>query len=329
VSLRHLGFVDLPAHAKAGGFDHAAVHEPTGRIYVAHTANDAIDVIDIDARRHVGSIPGLTGVAGALVAEPDLVFTSNRGENTVGVFRMGGPEMAPHTPQRSGRPGGAAAPLEPGRVEKIGVGIRPNGLAYDPRRGRLLAAHVGDPAVSGSCSVSVVDVRARKRIADVAVAGRTRWTVYDPVADAFHVNIADPPQIVVVDAGDPVRIRRVVAAPHAGPHGLDIDVGRRRLFCACDAGVLVELDADSGEIVATEAIAGVPDVVFFNTALARLYVAIGDPGVIEVFDTTPLRRRETVPTETGAHTLSFDGTRNIVCAFLPGSHRAAVYQDRP
>ena len=308
MSLRHLGFVDLPAHAKAGGFDHAAVHEPTGRIYVAHTANDAIDVIDIDARRHVDSIPGLTGVAGALVAEPDLVFTSNRGENTVGVFRMGGPEMAPH---------------------KIGVGIRPNGLAYDPRRGRLLAAHVGDPAVSGSCSVSVVDVRPRKRIADVAVAGRTRWTVYDPVADAFHVNIADPPQIVVVDAGDPVRIRRVVAVPHAGPHGLDIDVGRRRLFCACDARVLVELDADSGEIVATEAIAGVPDVVFFNTALARLYVAIGDPGVIEVFDTTPLRRRETVPTETGAHTLSFDGTRHIVCAFLPGSHRAAVYQDRP
>ena len=305
MALRPLGFIDLPAHVKAGGFDHAAVRPPTGQIYVAHTANDAVDVIDIQKERYLFSIGGLTGVAGALVAEPDLVFTSNRAENTVGVFTAG----------------------ERPRVEKIGVGIHPNGLAYDPGRARLLAAHVGDPARPGSYTVSIIDVPARKRVADVAVAGRTRWTVYDPLADAFHVNIADPPQIAVLEPGDPVRIRRVVAIPHAGPHGLDIDVMRRRLFCACDAGVLLELDADSGQVLATETIAGVPDVVFFNAALGRLYVAIGDPGVIEVFDTTPLRRRETVATEPGAHTLSFDAMRNVVCAFLPASHRAAVYRD--
>jgi hypothetical protein len=222
MTLRHLGFIDLPAHVKAGGFDHAAVRPPTGQIYVAHTANDAVDVIDIQKERYLFSIGGLTGVAGALVAEPDLVFTSNRAENTVGVFTAG----------------------ERPRVEKIGVGIHPNGLAYDPGRARLLAAHVGDPARPGSYTVSIIDVPARKRVADVAVAGRTRWAVYDPLADAFHVNIADPPQIVVLEPGDPVRIRRVVAIPHAGPHGLDIDVTRRRLFCACDAGVLLALDAD-------------------------------------------------------------------------------------
>jgi DNA-binding beta-propeller fold protein YncE len=304
VALRHVGFVDLPPHLKGGGFDHAAVHEPTGRIYVAHTANDAVDVIDITAQRYLRSIPDLSAVAGALVAEPDLIFTSNRGENTVGLFTAD----VPH-------------------VEKIGVGIRPNGLAYDPRRSRLLVAHVGDPGIADSFTVSVIDVRARKRIADVAVAGRTRWAIYDPVGDAFHVNIADPPQIIVVESGDPVRIRRVVAMPHAGPHGLDIDVARRRLFCACDAGVLVAVDADSGELVESHPISGVPDVVFFNAALGDLYVAIGDPGVIEVFETAVLARRETVPTEAGAHTLSFDATRNIVCAFMPATHRAAVYED--
>jgi hypothetical protein len=99
------------------------------------------------------------------------------------------------------------------------------------------------------------------------------------------------------------------------------------LFCACDARVLLEVDADTGQILASEPITGVPDVVFFNAALSRLYVAIGDPGVIEVFDTTPLRRQEAVVTEPGAHTLSFDAARNIVCAFLPASHRAAVYED--
>ena len=36
MALRHLGFVELPAHVKSGGFDHTAVHEPTGRIHQDH-----------------------------------------------------------------------------------------------------------------------------------------------------------------------------------------------------------------------------------------------------------------------------------------------------
>src|SRR5262249_7360416 len=269
MSLRPVGFVDLPAHSKAGGFDHAAVDESTGRIYVAHTANDAVDIIDVEARKYVGSIGGLTGVAGALVVPGrNLLLTSNRGENTIGIARLD----------------------DATSVHKVPVGIRPNGLAYDPLRGRVLVAHVGDPGIPDSCTVSIVDVVSRERIADVRVAGRTRWAVYDPVADVYHVNIADPPQIVIIGAGDPVYIRRVVPIEHAGPHGLDIDVAGRRLFCACDAGVVVEIEADGGEALRAEPIAGVPDVVFLDVGLHRLYVAVGDPGVIEVFDTAPLRR---------------------------------------
>jgi DNA-binding beta-propeller fold protein YncE len=308
MALRHLGFIELPPHQGSGGFDHAAVHEPTGHVYVAHTANDAVDVMDVEQRKYLASITGLPAVAGALMApSADLVFTSNRGENTVGIGR----------------------PSDFGPPDKVAVGVKPNGLAYDPRRGRLLSAHVGDPAIPGSRTVSLVDVEARKVVADVPVAGRTRWTVYDPEADAFHVNIMDPPLITVVDAADPVGIRRVVPIAHAGPHGLDLDAARRRVFCACDAGVLVEVDADTGRVLTEAPIAGPPDVIFFNPALSRLYVAIGEPGVIDVFDTSPLRRRETVVTEAGAHTLSFDAVRNMVCAFLPASRRAAIYLDGP
>jgi DNA-binding beta-propeller fold protein YncE len=233
------------------------------------------------------------------------VFTSNRGEDTVGIFSVS----------------------DERRVDKMGVGRKPNGLSFDPGRKRLLSAHVGDPKEPGSTTVSVIDVAKRQRIADVPVAGRTRWTVYDPRADVFHVNIADPSQIAVVSAGDPIGIKRVVSVPHAGAHGLDIDVARRRLYCACDAGLLVEIGADDGTVRAAERIAGVPDVVFFNAGLGHVYVAIGDPGVIEVFETEPLRRLQTVTTEAGAHTLSFDATRNLVCALLPASHRAAMYRD--
>ena len=214
MALHHVGYIDLPLHARPGGFDHAAVHRRSGRVYVAHTANDAIDVIDGLTHRYVSSIPDLTSVAGALVSdEHDHVFTSNRGENTVGIFSASDPAI----------------------VAKVGVGVRPNGLAYDPGRRRLLAANVGDPASPGSFTVSVIDVEQRTRIADIPVAGRTRWTVFDPDADIFHVNIADPPQVAVVDPAEPVGVRRIVTIPSAGPHGLDIDRATRRLFCACDA----------------------------------------------------------------------------------------------
>src|SRR6185369_10426232 len=109
--------------------------------------------------------------------------------------------------------------------------------------------------------------------------------------------------------------------------GLDLDPATRRLFCACDGRVLLVVDAQSGAVRSEHAISGVPDVVFRNAACTHLYVTIGDPGVIDVFDTETMRRLESVPTERGAHTIGYDATHDTVYAFLPGTHRAAVYQD--
>jgi hypothetical protein len=69
VGLRLEGYIDLPDHSSPGGFDHAAVHRGGRRLYVAHTANDAIDVIDLAEGRYLESVGDLTGVAGALVDE--------------------------------------------------------------------------------------------------------------------------------------------------------------------------------------------------------------------------------------------------------------------
>ena len=91
--LQRLGFIDLPAHVGSGGFDDAAVHEPTGRVYVADTANDAVDVIDIEAGKHVGSIGGLTAVAGALVTtSPELgLHLESRREHRSSWYRRATP----------------------------------------------------------------------------------------------------------------------------------------------------------------------------------------------------------------------------------------------
>ena len=111
MSLKHICTIDLPEHIQKGGFDHAAIHAGARRIYVAHTINNSIDIIDCVADRYLASIPNMTGVAGALVSEEHgLVFTSNRGENTVSWFKPGNEQD----------------------MVKVPVGIRPNGLAFDP-----------------------------------------------------------------------------------------------------------------------------------------------------------------------------------------------------
>jgi hypothetical protein len=131
---------------------------------------------------------------------------------------------------------------------------------------------------------------------------------------------------VVVDARRPDRVARTMAIPAAGAHGLDLDLATRRLFCACDAGVLVTLDARSGKILSELPLSGVPDVVWFNPKRRQLYVAIGDPGVIDVFDTSSMRSLGHVVTEKGAHTTAFPLSGDSVYAFLPASHRAALFK---
>ena len=304
--MKNVGYIDLPEHRGAGGFDHADVHPPSDRLYVAHTGNDAVDVIDCGRDRYVESISGLKAVAGALVSEArGLVFTSNRGENTISMFTPGAEREA----------------------FKIGVGVKPNGLAFDPVRGTLIAANVGDPSIPDSHTVSVVDVARRDRIAEVKVPGRTRWAIYDPAHDMFFINIASPAVIIGLDAADPTRISSEYKVPAEGPHGLDLDPVTGRLLCACDAGVLVAIDAGSGRVLGEVTLSGAPDVVFLHPQSGRLYVAIGDPGVIDVVDIGAMRREEVVPTEAGAHTLALDRKRNKVYAFLPLSHRAAVFVD--
>jgi DNA-binding beta-propeller fold protein YncE len=170
-----------------------------------------------------------------------------------------------------------------------------------------------------------VDLARRDRIAEVRVPGRTRWTVYDPARETFFVNIASPARIIAIDARDPTKISKEYEVPAAGPHGLDLDPATGRLLCACDAGVLIAIDAASGRVLGDVALSGAPDVIFLHPQPQRLYVAIGDPGVIDVIDIGTMRCVDAVPTEAGAHTLALDRKRSKVYSFFPQSHRAAVF----
>jgi len=306
MTLVSVGFITIPRGATPG-FDHADVYRsPDGsvrRLFVAHTGADRVEVIDCRTNTYRHARPDLPGVAGVLIdSEQDLIFTSDRGAARVSLFRASDEAL----------------------LGRVAVGDRPNGLAYDPTRRRLFSFNLGEPPGTG-CTLSAVDVDGRRVVATLPLPGRPRWAVYDPASDRVFANIRLPAQILVIDPAAPA-VERAYAVPSAGPHGLAVD--GTRLYCAADGGALVTLQRDSGAVLGTVPLPGEPDVVMLDPTLARLYVAIGQPGAVCSIDTERLALVETITTEPGAHTIGWSAADRTLYAFLPASSRVAAYVER-
>ena len=306
MALARVGFIPIPP-GKEPGFDHADVYRckspVASRLYVAHTGADCIEIIDCLTNSYLGFLPDVPGVAGILIdSEQDFVFSSDRGCARASIYRCSDETL----------------------LGRVGVGERPNGLAYDPVRRRLFVFNIGNPP-GVNCTASVVGVDEMCVIATILLPGRPRWAVYDAATEHIYANIQKPAQIVVLSAKD-LKIARAFKVPTAGPHGLAIS--DERLFCAADGGALVALDRDSGAVLGTVTLPGEPDVVMHDPAAARLYVAIGAPGVVSVIDDQRLETLETLATESGAHTIGWNPETHTLYAFLPASEGAAVFAEQ-
>jgi DNA-binding beta-propeller fold protein YncE len=303
MALINTDFIPIPRGEKPG-FDHADVYRceapAVSRLYVAHTGADRIEVIDCLTNSYLGSLPDVPGVAGVLIDnEQGFLFSSDRGCARVSIYRCSDDTL----------------------LARVGVGERPNGLAYDPVRRCLFVCNIGDPP-GMNCTVSVIAVDEMQVIATIPLPGRPRWAVYDAVTEHIYANVQKPAQIVVLSTKD-LNIARAFNVPTAGPHGLAIS--DERLFCAADGGALIALDRDSGAALGSVTLLGEPDVVMHDPAAARLYVAIGAPGVVSVIDDQRLKILETLVTESGAHTICWNPDTRTLYAFLPGSGGAAIF----
>lgn len=301
--------IALPGHEPEGGFDHAAVDPVSDRLYVAHTSNDTVEVVDLRARRHVRSLPGLRGVAGVWVdPESRLLFTSNRDEDTASIFRIEATEEV--------------------ETHRVRTGARPNGMAFDPGRRTLLVAGVGNPGPPAARpTLTFVDVDRGTVRSTIDAPGRTRWATFHRPTDSFYVNIADPASIAMVEAGSRLTAARALAVPATGPHGLEQDPAGRVLYCACDDGSLVSVDLPTGRSERVGRLSGPPDVLWVNARTKRLYAAVGDPGAVDAFEIDPFRSAAPQATGRGAHTLTIDPTRNEVHVFLPETCEDLVLSD--
>lgn len=290
-------YIDLPFHPK-GDYDHGDVVLSTGSVFIANTAAGTVEVVDGQHLRHQVTMPGCREASGVLVAQEEgLVFAAARGAGKLLVIDA----------------------VFTSVLREVAVGSRPNGLAWDPHRKHLLVADIQDN------TARLVDPHAGQVVATATLPGRPRWAVYDRAGDRFLVNIREPARVSVLSAST-FGLTGQYSISEAGPHGLDLDQEGRRALVACDGGAVVALDISTGSELAQVPIAGTPDAIWHNHRLGRLYVAIQDPGVIDVVNTQSMTVEEQLQTEVGAHTTAFDTQRQRLYVFLP-SCRVAVYEE--
>ena len=273
MSLKVLGVIEIPGGA-GSEFDHGIFDARSHRVFIAHTKKSTIEVIDADAGRHIATLPGFPGVAGA-VADDGEILVTNRGSASI-------------------------AWLDAGTLKTksaFKTGARPNGAAIVKRLALGIAACIGDD--NETPSLHAFGLNDGKRV-KLDLPGRPRWCVTDAAAERLFLCIREPSMILVASLPD-LRLEAQWRLPSGGAHGLDIDHASHRLYAACDAGDLVELDSRSGEVTHVWPIAGAPDVTFFNPATGRVHVAIGEPGLVETVDPRTGHSMQTT-TGAGAHT---------------------------
>jgi len=227
--LNAVGIINIP-NAAGSAFDHGAFDPKTRRIFVAHTARDCVEVIDHDAQKHIATLPGFSGVAGAVVDDGEVLAT-NRGAASIAWLD--------------------AATLETKTVLKTGA--RPNGAAIVKRRALGIAACIGDEHETPTLQSFALNDRKKRAVIDLP--GRPRWCVTDAAAERVFLCIREPSMVLVGSLPDlnPVAEWKL---PSGGAHGLDIDHSRGRLYAACDEGALVEIHSTSGKVTNVWPIAG-------------------------------------------------------------------------
>jgi hypothetical protein len=175
MSLKVLGVIEIPG-AAGSEFDHGIFDPGSGRVFIAHTRQSTIEVIDPAAACHIATLPDFPGAAGA-VADDGEILVTNRG--SASLAWLDGRTLKTQAVMTTGpRPNGAAI------VKSLSLGI---------------AACIGDESEKPTLQAFRLDTKSRLTL---NLPGRPRWCVTDAAAERLFLCIREPSMILVAGLPD-------------------------------------------------------------------------------------------------------------------------------
>ena len=248
---------DYPLAGPANRFDYQSVDVVAGRLYVNHMNAGRTVVFDLNASKVVGEISGLPRATGVwAVPEHHKVFISAAGSHEVAIVD-------------------ARTLLVTARVG----GIRfPDGIAYAPKVNKVFVSdEAGDAVV-------VIDARTNEKRSTIPLGGEAGNTHYDSVSHCILVAVQTRNQLVAIDPVSEKVVARYDIPGSDHPHGFTLDEPGRLAFVTGEGNSKVQVvDLRTMKVIGTHAVGEEPDVLAWDPAWRRLYVA-SEGGVLSVFE---------------------------------------------
>lgn len=282
---------------KIGGsatWDRQALDESGRRLYIANDSR--VLVVDIDAGKVAGEIPG-SAVRGVAVA-PELGrgFFTNAQSNELTIFDL--------------------KTLKP--LGKVETGAEPGPVVFEPKTGRVFAFNLSPD----ENNATVVDAKAGTAAGKVTLGGKATAGVADGSGNiyiALQITNEDwnvSSEVGVIDADKLTLVRHAPITPCDRPADVSMDVKNHRVFAACGNAKMGVVDAESGKVLSTLTIGKLAAGSGFDPGSGLAFAASGEGTMAVVSETGgKFEVAETVPTLKGARTLSVDPkTHNV---YLP------------
>jgi DNA-binding beta-propeller fold protein YncE len=303
VPLTSLSNIQLPKDTTLPSFDLLTLDSRVGRLYVAHSSMDAMDIVDLKTKKVAGSVAGLRKIhAIALTADPNIVFTSDPADGMVGVADVAQRKV----------------------LKYIDTGPQPDAIAYDPTNDLVVVA------LASTNTVKLIDPHSYAIVATIALPGTPELMDVDPTGGRVFLAINDKNEVIIID----VKARQITTTfkgcDIAIPTGVAYDPDQQRLYVASRPGNNRELNVIDTLL---DRCLGVVDIGFgtdqlaFNTHNHHVYAANGGSKNLSVIDAVALKPLGVVGTGPIAKSVAVDPTTDLVYALVGRAGIVGVYHD--
>ena len=294
-----------------GGLDHLALDAKRGRLFIANTVNDSLDVVDLKAGKLLKQVSGQRGIRGIdYDSGSDRVFVGNGDGGICNVFEGQSYEL----------------------LKSVPLGVDADNVRYNPRTQRIYVVHADK-------ELSVIDAKDYSVRQPIALPKSLGAFKLESSRPRMYAN-AKNDGVIAIDTDEDKIIGRFPVAPAGVNAAVAIDEPNHRLFIGCRKNPsLVVMDSDTGKIVASVPIPGDVDDLSFDARRGRIYASCGE-GAIAVIRQVDADRYEslaTIPTVAGARTSIFSPESGQLYLAVPRrrdrpnqeSPEVWVYQARP
>jgi len=203
------------------GFDYVTVDAQRRRVYAAHTASEALLIVDADTGSVIGQVK--VGPMHGVAVDPanGHVYTGDGTSRTVS-------EVDPATKTV---------------VRSADVDGNVDAIAYDPSNGHIYADE------DDGTRIFVVDAKTMKSIGTIALPGhKPEYLSIDPKTHEVYQNISDLSEFVVIDPAT-LKVTKTFGTPEIkGNHPLQYDPAYGHVLIGGQNGILAVYDT-SGKLV--------------------------------------------------------------------------------